>query len=60
MILFRAVTNEELLNRINNSNHSETYTIRGKNTFNYDQNIEYLHFFRFAVIIKKQKDALQY
>lgn len=48
MILFKAVTNEELLNRINNSNHSETYTIRGKNTFNYDPNIEYLHFFRFA------------
>lgn len=48
MILFRAVTNEELLARINNNNHFEIYTIKGKNTFNYDPNIEYLHFFRFA------------
>lgn len=48
MILFRAVTNEELLNRIKKNNLSASATIKGNNTFNYDPNIEYLHFFRFA------------
>lgn len=44
MILFRAVTNEELINRIKKNYTFTSATIKGNNTFKYEPNIEYLHF----------------
>ena len=48
MILFRAVTNEELLNMLHGDNVKINATIRGQNTFRYDEGIEYIHFFKYA------------
>lgn len=58
MILFRAVTNEELINRIKKNYTFTSATIKGNNTFKYEPNIEYLHFLglqNMLFIIKKQK-----
>ena len=48
MILFRAVTNKELLNMLHGDNVKINATIRGQNTFRYDEGIEYMHFFKYA------------
>jgi len=48
MILFRAVTSEELVNRLHHNNPNRRATIKGCNTFRYEEGVEYLHFFRYA------------
>lgn len=61
MILFRAITSEELLNRLKYNDQSVKATIKGENTFKYEDGIEYLHFFKYpehAFYYKKEKSCV--
>ena len=46
MHVYRVITKEELLNSLGNKN-IEVYGSRGKNTFCYDKDISYKHFFKY-------------
>lgn len=49
MILYRTMTNYELINRLNGKNNSDNIaTIKGVNTFKYESNQEYIHFFKYV------------
>ena len=47
MYLYRAMTNTELINRINGIETNEPIT-KSKNTFTYKDNIDYIHFYKYA------------
>lgn len=56
MIVYRCLTSEEILGMINNKKID--YPIRyGENTFNYEKNCEYKHFFVFVQHTKKYSNS---
>jgi len=47
MYLYRAMSSEELINRLNGIEKNKT-NFKGENTFNYKENIDYMHFFKYS------------
>ena len=47
MYLYRAMTSEEIVNRINGIETNKAI-LKGTNTFNYKEGIDYIHFYKYA------------
>lgn len=55
MYLYRTMSSNELINRINGIDTNEQI-VQGENTFKYKENVDYIHFFKFADHAKQVMD----